>query len=141
MLDATTDTNKAIARRIWEEIFPAMDVAALAEVSDPDVVHHGARPDEPRGLEGVTQTMLWLGSVFSDQRWEVQQVIAEGDLVALTATHHARHTGEMMGIAPTGREVAYDYIHVFRLRDGKIVEHWGQHDGIALMRQLGVRPG
>ena len=135
-----TDANKAAARRTWEEIFPAGDVAGLAEVTDPDVVAHGRRPDEPPGLEGITRTMLWLGTVFSDQRWEIHQVIGDGDLVAVHATHHARHTGELMGIPPTGREVAYDYVHILRFRDGKAVEHWSVRDTLTMMQQLGVVP-
>ena len=78
------ERNKAIARRTFEEIFPACDVEALAEVVDPDAVSRGRRPDEPVGFEGVKRTMLWLASVFSDQRWEVHELIAEGDLVAAT---------------------------------------------------------
>lgn len=130
--------NKAMARRTWEEIFPACDVAGLAEVIDVDAVGHGRRPDEPPGLEGVTRTMLWLGKVFSDQRWEIHNLIGDGDLVAVHATHHGRHTGELMGIPPTGREVAYDYVHIMRFRDGKAVEWWGVRDSMALMGQLGV---
>jgi predicted ester cyclase len=84
--------------------------------------------------------MLWLGRVFSDQRWEIHQVIGEGDTVVLHATHHGRHTGDLMGIAPTNREVAYPYVHIVRFRDGKIAEHWGVRDDMALMRQLGVLP-
>ena len=134
------DDIRAIARRTFEEIFPAADVAALAEVTDPDVVHHGARPDEPPGIAGTTRTMLWLASVFSDQRWEVHDTIVEGDLVAMRLTHHGRHTGDLMGMPPTGRTVAYDYVHILRYREGKAVEHWGLHDHLQLMRQLGVRP-
>lgn len=129
---------KTRARRIWEEIFPALDVAALAEVTDPDVVPHGRRPDEPAGFEGVKQTMLWLGRVFSDQRWEIHNVIAEGDMVVVHATHHGRHTGDLMGIPPTGRDVAYDYVHILRFRDGKAVEHWSVRDSMTMMQQLGV---
>ncbi len=131
---------KARARRTWEEIFPACDVDALAEVVDPDVVAHGARPGEPAGFEGVKQTMLWLGRVFSDQRWDIRHVVAEDDTVVVHATHHARHTGELMGLPPTGREVAYDYVHILRIRDGKAVEHWSVRDDMTLMRQLGVMP-
>ena len=133
-----SEANKAVVRRTFEEIFPACDVEALAEVTDRDVVHHGRRPDEPAGLEGVTRTMLWLAQAFSDQRWEIQHLIAEYDLVTVHATHHGRHTGDLMGIPPTGREVAYDYIQILRFRDGKAVEHWGVHDSMTLMRQLGV---
>lgn len=132
---------KAIARRTWEEIFPACDVTGLAEVIDANAVSHGARPDEPGGLAGVQRTMLWLGSVFSDQRWEIHQLIQEGDTVVVQATHHGRHTGDLMGIAPTGRTVAYDYIHILRFKDGKAIEHWGMRDDMTLMRQLGVMPG
>jgi hypothetical protein len=72
-----SDDLKATARRTWEEIFPACDVDGLAEVIAADSIDHGARPDEPQGLQGATRTMLWLASVFSDQRWEIHQVIGE----------------------------------------------------------------
>jgi predicted ester cyclase len=135
------DELKATARRTWEEIFPACDVEALAEVIAADSIEHGARPDEPQGFEGAKGTMLWLASVFSDQRWEIHQVVGEGDTVVVYCTHHGRQTGDLMGIPPTGRDVAYDYVHIVRYRDGKAVEHWGVRDDMTLMRQLGVLPG
>ncbi len=134
------DELKAKARRTWEEIFPAGDEAALAEVTAADVVDHTGRPDEPQGLAGVIRTMHWLRRVFSDQRWEIHQLIGEGDTVVVHATHHARHTGDLMGIPPTGREVAYDYVHIMRFENDKVVEHWGVRDDMTLMRQLGVLP-
>ncbi len=60
--------------------------------------------------------------------------------MAVHTTHHGRHTGELMGIPPTGHTVAYDYVHIIRFRDGKGVEHWGVRDDNTLMRQLGVLP-
>jgi predicted ester cyclase len=132
---------KARARRTWEEIVPNADVEALAEVIAEDLIDHSARPDEPQGLAGVQQTVLWLGRVFSDQRWEIHQVIGEGDIVVVYCTLHGRHTGDLMGIAPTNREVAVDYVHIVRFRDGKAVEYWSVRDDMALMRQLGVLPG
>lgn len=134
------ERNKAVARRTWEEIFPACDVEGLAAVMDPDVVSRGRRPDEPSGIEGAKQTMLWLASVFSDQRWEFKDLVAEGDIVVCHVTHHGRHTGDLMGIPPTGRTVAYPYVHFVRFRDGKVVEHWSVRDDMTLMRQLGVMP-
>jgi predicted ester cyclase len=135
-----TERNKQATRRTWEEIFPTCDVDALAEVVHPDVVMRGRRPDEPPGFEGVKRTMLWLSTVFSDQRWEINDVIAEDDLVAVRLTHHGRHTGDLFGIAPTGREVAYEYVQFLRFRDGKAVEQWSVRDDMTLMRQLGVIP-
>ena len=135
-----TDDLKTIVRRTYEEIFPACDVDALREVVDADAIEHGARPGEPQGFEGVKRTMLWLGRVFADQRWEIHQMVREGDTVVVRSTHHGRHVGDLMGIPPTGREVAYEYIHIVRFRDGKGVEHWGVRDDMTLMRQLGVLP-
>jgi predicted ester cyclase len=135
-----TERNKATARRIWEEVFPATDLEGLASAVAPDSLDHSARPDEPRGIEGVKRTMLWLASVFSDQRWEITQVIGEGDLVAVHGTYHGRHTGDLMGIPPTGREVAFEYVHIVRFRDGLAAEHWSVRDDSTLMRQLGVVP-
>jgi predicted ester cyclase len=134
------ESIKDKARRLWEEIFPACDVRALAEIIAPDSVDHGARPGEPVGLEGATRTMLWLARVFSDQRWELLQVIGEDDRVVVHCVHHGRHTGELMGIPPTDRTVAYDYVHILKFRDGKAVEHWSVRDDMTLMRQLGVLP-
>ena len=131
---------KATARRTWEEIFPACDVDALADVIAVDSIDHAGRPGEAQGLAAATQAMLWLGRVFSDQRWEIQQVIGEDDTVVVYCTHHGRQTGELMGIPPTGRQVAYGYVHIVRFQDGKIVEHWGVRDETTLMRQLGVIP-
>jgi len=134
------EQNKAAARRTWEEIFPACDVEALREVTADDVVDRSARPDEPPGFEGVKRTMLWLSTVFADQRWEIHDVIGEGDVVVVHATYHGRHVGDLMGLPPTGREVAYQYVHFLRFRDGKAVEHWSVRDDMTLMRQLGVVP-
>jgi predicted ester cyclase len=135
-----TAQNKAAARRIWEDIFPGCDVEGLAEVTDPDVFDHGRRPEEPSGFEGIKRTMQWLATVFSDQRWEIHHVIGDGDLVAVHGTHHGRHTGNLFGIPPTGRDVAYPYVHILRFHDGRATEHWGVRDDMTLMRQLGVLP-
>jgi predicted ester cyclase len=134
------ERDRKTACRIWEEIFPSGDVAALAEVIAPDSIEHGARPDEPQGLEGAIRTMRWLSTVFSDQRFETRQIVAEGDTVVVHGTQYARHTGDLMGLPPTGRDVAYDYVHIVRFVDGKVVDHWGVRDDMTLMRQLGILP-
>jgi predicted ester cyclase len=139
-MTASVEELKAIARRTWETILPSGDEAALREVIDPDCIEHGARPGEPQGVEGAIQTMHWLRRVFSEQRWEIHRVIGEGDTVVVHATHRGRHVGDLMGIPPTHREVAYDYVHIVRFRDRKAIEHWGVRDDMTLMRQLGVLP-
>jgi predicted ester cyclase len=139
-MSETIDDLKSKARRVWAEIIPAGDVAALPELIHADYVDHSARPDEPPGIEGVTRTVRWLHSVFSDLKFEIRHVIGDGDTVAVHCTLTGRHTGDLMGIPPTGREVATPMVHILRFRDGKAAEHWAVHDDMATMRQLGVLP-
>jgi predicted ester cyclase len=131
---------KAIARRTLEEIFPNGDAAALAEVVHADVVNHEAPPGAPQGLDGMTQTMRWLGRAFSDRRYEIHQVVGEGDTVVVYCTFHGRHTGEFMGLAPTGHSIAARQVHVVRFQGGKGIEHWAVRDDLAMLRQLGALP-
>lgn len=127
---------KATTRRLWEDVWPTGDVDALREILHPESVNHEAPPGTPPGVDGVVRTMQWLRSAFSDQRYEIHQMIAEGDTVAVHLTHHGRHTGEFMGIAPTGRTFAYRHMHILRFRDGRSVEHWAVRDDATLVRQL-----
>jgi predicted ester cyclase len=134
------DDIKAKARRTWKEIIPSGDPAALADLMHADCVDHSARPGEPHGIEGVTRTMRWLHSVFSDLKFDIHHVIGDRDTVAVHCTLTGRHTGDLMGIPPTGRPVATPMVHILRFRDGKAAEHWAVHDDMATMRQLGVVP-
>jgi len=131
---------KEIARRTLTEIMPNADVAALTEVVHPNCVNHEAPPGTPEGLEGMKQTMLWLRQVFSDLRWEIHKVVGEGDTVAVYCTLHGRQTGELMGVPPTNRSVAFRQMHLVRFQDGKSIEHWAVRDDLTLMRQLGMVP-
>ena len=135
-----TEAIKAAARRTLEEIFPNADVAALNEVVHPDMVNHEAPPGVPQGLEGMTQSMRMLQAAFSDRRWEIHQVIGEGDTVVIYCTFHGRHTGQFMGLAPTNRPFAFRQVHLVRFQDGKSVEHWAVRDDFTLLRQLGAIP-
>lgn len=129
-------SNKTIARRVLEEIFPADDEEALAQTISADFVNHEAPPGTPPGLGSVTYFMHLLARAFSDQRWTIHRVLEEGDTVAIHCTHSGRHTGEFFGLPATGREFAYKQMHIIRVVDGKGVEHWAVRDDAALMRQL-----
>ena len=135
------DDIKVKARRVFEEIIPSGDASALPDVMHPDCADHSARPGEPQGIEGLTATMRWLHGVFADLTFDIHHVIGEGDTVAVHCTLTGRHTGDLMGIPPTGRPVATPMVHILRFRDGKASDHWAVHDDMATMRQLGVLPG
>ena len=70
----------------------------------------------------------------------MQQLMAEGDLVAENFTAHGTHRGAVMGETPTGREIVLRGVNIFRIADGKIVERWGRLDQLGLLQQLGLAP-
>ena len=96
---ANTDI-KAAARRVLEKIFPADDETVLAEVISGDFVNHEAPAGTPPGLGSVTYYMHLLASAFSDQRWDIHRVLAEGDTAVIYCTHSGRHTGEFFALLP-----------------------------------------
>jgi steroid delta-isomerase-like uncharacterized protein len=128
--------SKAVARRVLEEVFPADDGAALAELLSDDFVNHEAPAGTPPGPGSVAFFMHMLAEAFSDQRWTMHHVIAEGDTVVMHCTHSGRHTGTFMGLPATGRSFAYKQIHIVRIVNGKGAEHWAVRDDASLMRQL-----
>lgn len=131
-----TIENKAVARRVLEEIFPANDDDALREVISDQFVNHEAPPGTPPGLGGITMFMHLLNEAFSKQRWEIHDALADGDKVVIHCTHSGVHTGEFFGMPATGRTFAYRQMHIIRIIDGKGVEHWAVRDDASLMRQL-----
>src|SRR5262249_911814 len=136
---ATVSTDiRTSARRTLEEIFPAADTEALAEVVHADVVNHELPPGLPQGLPGMQQVMLWLHRAFADLRYDIHQVIAEGDTAVVYCTMHGRHVGEFMGVAPTHRSIDVEQVHIVRFENGKGIEHWAVRDDLMLMRQLGA---
>ena len=132
--------TKVAARRVLEEIFPANDLDALREAVSDQFVNHEAPPGTPPGLVGIAMYMTLLNQAFSDQRWEIHDVLADGDRVALRCTHSGVHTGEVFGLPATGRRFAYKQMHIVRILDGRAVEHWAVRDDASLMRQLTSSP-
>jgi len=130
------DQIKAAARRVLEEIFPSNDEAALREVVTEDFVNHEAPPGVPPGPDSVIFYMQLLDRAFSDQRWDIEKVISEGDTVAIYCRHSGRHTGDFFGLPATGRAFDYRQMHLIRMRGDRGAEHWAVRDDAALHRQL-----
>lgn len=129
------ERNKAVARQVIDRIFVHQEDAAIDELIATDFVPHTFGPMPP-GREGLRAGMKRAGAGVSEARFEIQDEIAEGDRVVVRLTTTARHTGQFMGIDPTGERYSIDEIHIFRLRDGQVIEHWHEFDKLALLRQL-----
>jgi predicted ester cyclase len=132
----TTTEIKTLARRVLEEVFPADDETALSTLISDEFVNHEAPPGTPPGVGSVAYFMHMLSQAFSEQKWSIQKVVAEGDTVALYCTHSGTHTGDFFGLPATGRQFSYKQMHMIRIVDGKGVEHWAVRDDASLLRQL-----
>jgi predicted ester cyclase len=127
--------NKDIARQVIDRIFVNQEDAAIDELISTDFVPHTFGP-MPHGRDGLRAGMQRAGAGVSEARFEIRDMIAEGDRVAARLTTSARHTGQFMGIDPTGDRYTIDEIHIFRIRDGQVIEHWHEFDKLSLLRQL-----
>jgi predicted ester cyclase len=132
---AQREWNKDRVREIIDRIFVHQEDAAIDDLISPDFVPHTFGPMPP-GREGLREGMKRAGAGVSEPEFTIHDMIAERDRVAVRLTTSARHTGTFMGIEPTGNRYSIDEMHIFRLQDGMLVEHWHEFDKAALMAQL-----
>ena len=113
----------------------------MGSVLAEDVVQHiSGQPPEAQSLEGFKQLLPALPQAFPDVLFEVEDLVAEGDIVAFRLNWSGTHKGEFFGIPPTGTRATVTEMHMFRIADGKVVERWGEWDALGLMQQLGAAP-
>jgi steroid delta-isomerase-like uncharacterized protein len=137
-VDSTTlEANKAVVRRFIDEIFLKGDFSAVDELLTEDFAAHTWGPMPP-GRDGLKQAIERVSKGISDPSMTIDDVVAEGDRVAVRLTSSATHTGEFMGMPASGRRYEIGEIHIFRLRDGRVSEHWHQADFLGMMKQLGA---
>ena len=133
------DTQTA-ARRFYstlEEAVRTGNVARLDDVIAPDAVDHHPDPDMKPGREGIKEAFAGLGGVFPDLRFDIEDVLVQGDKAALRVIAHGTQRGPFLGFAPTNREISYTVIDILRFTpDGRLIERWGLVDEAAVRRQL-----
>jgi predicted ester cyclase len=123
----SSEENKALVRREQEELWNAtgnLDAAQELFVADNVEVARQEAADFREGFPDVVST--------------IEDLIAEGDKVVARWRARATHQGEYMGIPPTGKEVEFTGISVYRIEAGKIAESWNEEDELGLMRQIGA---
>ena len=134
----STEENKAIVRGYFEQVQQA-NWDDLKKFVALDLINHESKATQ-LGLETHKSALRSIRGTFPDQQVVIDDMIAEGDKVVvrtrLCGTHQGSALPTFRGIRPEGRPVEWKFIHIFRLRDGKIVEHWAEHDGLAVRQQL-----
>jgi predicted ester cyclase len=136
-----SEENKRITRRVLDELFERGNLDAADELIHPDFINHEAPPDNPQGPEGLNETVRWLRGLWGPMRAEIEDEVCEDDKVVARVMVHGHHVGEFLGKPPTGKEYAVEHIHIWRLQDGKVIEHWSVRDDLGQALQLGLIGG
>jgi steroid delta-isomerase-like uncharacterized protein len=129
--------NKSIVTRLYSEIARG-NLDVIDELLATDFVEHEVVPGVPPTREGVRQMFTGMRTGFPDFEIVVEDMIAEGDKVVVRGTMRGTQKGVFMGIPASGKAVNVPLADFFRLREGRVVEHWGVFDLGSMMQQLGA---
>ena len=135
----STEENKALVRR-YQEAHNTNNLAALSEIVAADLTSHNKIPGTPPGLEGGKAVHQMLVAAFPDLHTDTEELIAEGDKVVQRFMVSGTDKGGFMGAPPTGKHYKVTGMSIFRIANGKIVEHWGVFDQLGVLQQLGMVP-
>ena len=133
------ETNKYTIREFTRIFKNQHDVNGVGHLFDPNFVHHFRTP-MPVGFEGLRQVGIMMNGAFPDVVVTEEDLIASGDKVVERSSAIATHAGSLMGKPATGKRVHWSEIHIYRLKDGKIIEHWAEVAMMELLQQTGVLP-
>jgi steroid delta-isomerase-like uncharacterized protein len=136
--DERGELAKAVVRRNTEEVQGRGDFQLFEELFADDFVDHTPQPGTSADKDGVRVLYHRLREAFPDFRPEIHWQTVDGDLVTTYKTYHGTHRGEFLGIPPTGRRVQFETVDAMRVRDGRIVEHWGVANLYSVVNQLGA---
>ena len=135
------EENKAMVRRLMEEVVNAGDLQVADEIYAPDYAPGDASVlSDARGPEAARRLVAAYRAAYPDFSMTVEDELAEGDKVATRYVARGTHEGEISGVAPTGRRFEVSGICIHRVVDGRIVEGWWQANELGVLRQLGLIP-
>jgi predicted ester cyclase len=135
----TRKRNEKVVRRLIEEGFNNGNLSAVDEVISPDMQEHQRfNPPLPRGPKGTKAVINSLRSMFPDIRLSIEDIAVDGDKIWIRMRARGTNNGSIMGRSPTGKKMAIDVFDVCRVKDGKIIEHWGVPDQLGMLEQVGI---
>ena len=135
----TEDRGLEAVRRFWEQAFNQRELDGLDGMFAEGYVNHAALPGTPPGPEGQAMLMRRLWHAFPDARFTIEQLARDGDTVICVGTMEGTHEGELLGVAASGREVAWRMCHILKVDEaGRALEHRAIRDDLGLFRQMGA---
>ena len=130
-------SSKDVVSRFYEDVFIRHDMSRLDEYMRDDYIQHNQ--DCPQGKAGFVEFFDTIFRAVPDFSYTLKTMVAEGDIVMAFSTTTGTHSGgEWLGKAATGNRLEYDVVDIFRVKDGKIAEHWDVADTFTFFAQLGV---
>lgn len=140
-MDQKSDSNKAMIRRFVEEVKNKRQLDRLGDIFASDYHEHNTTVSGfGPGVEGYKNFLNHLFTAFPEDNVTIDEIVAEDDRVAYRATETGTHKAEFLGIPATGKSATWTETQFFRIRDGKVVEHWVDVDIFSWFQQLGVIP-
>ena len=128
--------NKALIRRIYD-LWNKKELSAVSELYTPRMVHTN---DREMSLEQENQFNDMFFRAFPDAIATIEDMVAEGDKVAIRVTWRGTHRSDFSGITPTGNKIEMTNTAIFRIASGKVVENWATTESLRFLQQLGVIP-
>ncbi|HWI00309.1 MAG TPA: ester cyclase [Propionibacteriaceae bacterium] len=135
----STETHKSLVRRFYDEALNARRLQVIDELALADYAEHEPLPGQRDGLVGLKDRASMLIEGLAST-YTVHDVVAEGDRVVVRWTNAGVHSGEFLGIPPTGRAFDFAGIDIYRMENGRMAEHWHVVDQLTLLLQLGLVP-
>jgi steroid delta-isomerase-like uncharacterized protein len=136
-----SDANKDVVRRFYQQAMSEGRAEVLDEIMAEAFVDHGeALFGSPQGRETLRQGVVATHTVLPDLSVQLEDVIAEGDLVGVRGVMRCTHVGTFLGVPGTGHELTWRGNAMFRIVDGRITDRWFNSDSISILRQLGLAP-
>lgn len=136
----TREANMAAVRKFFEVGPSKGDIAAADALLAPDFTLHVPLPAPGPGIEAMNNIITTCRAAFHDLNVTVEDTIADGDMVTARFTARGVHKGDFMGLPPTGKPIVMTGIEIFRVKNGRIAELWGEANLMGLMQQLGILP-
>ena len=132
-----SEANKELIRR-YQDAYNSNKLDVLDELLHPEWRTNAWPDGVPQSLESAKAFYQAVQEVFSDVEYTTEDLIAEGDRVVQRWTFRARHAGEFLGLPPSGKTITAAGISIFRIAEGKIVQHWAFADDLGFLHQLGA---
>jgi steroid delta-isomerase-like uncharacterized protein len=128
---------KGLIRRLFAEVLNEGKLGFLDSLIGSDYVEHSPAPVQAQGAEGVKAKVRDLRAAFPDIRFTLEELIAEGEILAARYHWQGTHRGSYLGIPPTGRAIVVRGMDFYRISGGRLVEHWDTIDEFGMLSQLG----